>query len=152
MGAKKKFRIEKSAGGLVTRLKGAVTQILMVEVKNLLGEIRWTFPKGHLEKGESNEEAALREVEEETGWRCVILGASRTGKSKAFEEVAYWFRRGPQLIRKEVIWYLMDPVRQTGESDPDEIRKVKWMDLKEAEKKADYPSDVKLLKKLTAKL
>ncbi len=148
MVSKKRFRVEKSAGGLVLRPGRGGHQVLMVEVKNLLGEIRWTFPKGHLEKGETNEGAALREVEEETGWRCSISGASRTGKSKAFENVAYWFRRESDLIRKEVIWYLMEPMRKTGESDPDEIRKVKWMDLKEAGKKVKYPSDKKLLKKL----
>ncbi len=143
------IRVEKSAGGLVTRRRLGRVQILMVEVRNLQGEIRWTFPKGHLEGGETNEEAALREVEEETGWLCAIAPA---GARRVFEKVAYVFERDGAPIRKEVIWFLMEPVRKTGESDPDEIRKVKWETLRAARKKVKYPSDLKLLKKLNARL
>jgi diadenosine hexaphosphate hydrolase (ATP-forming) len=59
-----------SAGGVVMGHAG----VLLIKVKNLQGQVVWTFPKGHLEPGETAEEAALREVEEETGWRCKILG------------------------------------------------------------------------------
>ena len=63
---------EFSAGGLVRR--GG--KVLMVKVCNLKGEEVWTFPKGHVEKGETPMEAALREVEEETGWRCRLKEAA----------------------------------------------------------------------------
>jgi 8-oxo-dGTP pyrophosphatase MutT (NUDIX family) len=38
-----------------------------------LGRDEWSLPKGHLRGDESSVDAALREVEEETGWRCVVL-------------------------------------------------------------------------------
>lgn len=149
MKSKKEFRVEKSAGGIVIRRRQGKLFILMVEVRNLQGEIRWTFPKGHLEGDETNEQAALREVEEETGWRCAI---APTELKTAFDKVTYWFERGEALIQKEVVWYIMDPVQKTGEGDPDEIRKVRWVTLNEARRKATYPSDIKLLKKLNVLL
>ncbi len=149
MNMKKKFKVEKSAGGLVTALRSGTTKILMVEVKNLSREVVWTFPKGHLEKNETNEQAALREVEEETGWLCKI---TPDGNQNIFKKVLYWFNRGENLVRKEVVWFLMSPIRKTGGRDPDEIRKVKWIGLGEVKKKVKYPSDRKLLKKLESQL
>jgi len=49
---------ERAAGGIVER--GG--KVLLVRVTNLQGEVKWTFPKGHLEKGEKPLAAALREV------------------------------------------------------------------------------------------
>lgn len=140
MASSEKIHIEKSAGGIVSR-NG---EILMVEVKNLKGEIVWTLPKGHLEKGETNEQAAVREVEEETGWLCKIVPYKG---GKMFEKVKYCFRRGDEWVGKEVVWYLMKPIEKTGERDPEEIRKVLWVDFAEAKKKISYPSDRKLLAK-----
>ena len=53
-----RLKTEVSAGGLV--LKRDLLKILMVRVKNLKGEKVWTFPKGHLEKGETARQAALK--------------------------------------------------------------------------------------------
>ena len=58
----------------------------MVKVENLEGDELWTFPKGHIEKGEKAPQAALREVEEETGYRCEIV--------KPFERVQYYVQAG----------------------------------------------------------
>ncbi len=138
-----RLKFEFSSGGLA--LKGRPPKILMVQVKNLKGKIVWTFPKGHIEKGESSRDAALREVLEETGWKCEI----RSAAGRAFEKVRYFFIRGRQTIKKEVIWYLMAPVKKIGERDPREIRKVKWVALGSARKLAQYPSDKKLLEKLS---
>lgn len=137
----KTFRYERSAGGLVFKGPKRSAKLLMVRVRNLLGEIVWTFPKGHLEKGETDAQAAVREVLEETGWDCGI-------ESEPFEKVLYWFKRGPLLVKKEVVWFLMRPVKKTGRMDPDEILQVKWVTPAEARKKATYPSDKKLLEKL----
>jgi len=112
----------------------------MVKVENLEGEQIWTFPKGHLEDGETSKEAALREVEEETGFRCEIV--------KPFDRVHYFFRRGEELINKTVTWFLMKPLEKTGTHDPDEILKTEWVSLEEARKRAKYKSDKTLLAKL----
>jgi 8-oxo-dGTP pyrophosphatase MutT (NUDIX family) len=124
---------EISAGGLVVR-EG---KVLLVQVRNLKGEVRWTFPKGHLEVGESARQAALREVEEETGWACRIREPLTTA--------SYRFLRGGREVSKQVKWYLMAPLKKTGSRDPDEIMAVRWAPLARAAEIISYPSDRELL-------
>lgn len=62
----KLFRIIEAAGGLVTNPQG---ELLFIK---RLG--KWDLPKGKMEKGESREESAIREIEEETGLKDVELG------------------------------------------------------------------------------
>jgi len=112
----------------------------MVKVQNLEGQQIWTFPKGHIEKGEKAPQAALREVKEETGYQCEIV--------KPFERVQYYFRRNDQLTKKTVIWFLMTPVKKTGTHDPEEILETEWVTMDEALKRVKYKSDKKLLAKL----
>ena len=128
---------ETSAGGLV-RCKA---KVLLVKVRNLEGEKVWTFPKGHLEKGETSIQAALREVEEETGWRCRCLGP--------LLDVNYKFKRQGRLVDKRVKWYSMNPVEKTGKADAEEILSVRWVPMKEASRWLRYPGDLKLIKKAT---
>ncbi len=124
---------EYSAGGVV----GRGGNILLVQVKNLEGKIVWTFPKGHLEKGETWLAAALREVEEETGWRC---------RNRGFlSKVAYRFKRDGKSVFKRVRWYRMEPVKKTGTPDADEIMKTKWVDAKQAVKSFSYSSDARVI-------
>lgn len=54
-----------SAGGIVVKKVGGKKKVLVAQHSGHKG---WDFPKGHIEKGETSEEAAIREVEEETGW------------------------------------------------------------------------------------
>jgi 8-oxo-dGTP pyrophosphatase MutT (NUDIX family) len=128
-----KERREFAAGGVV----GRAGKLLLVQVRNLEGELRWTFPKGHLEKGETWLEAALREVEEETGWRCRSAGA--------LSSASYRFRRGAHPVFKRVKWYRMETVAKTGRPDADEIRRARWFDAARAEKILSYPSDLRVL-------
>ena len=137
-------KTEISAGGIA--IKKNPPRVLMVQVKNLTGKIVWTFPKGHLEKGETEGEAALREVREETGWICKFPPRGR----KPFLKVQYFFKREKTPIRKRVIWFWMTPVRKAGSKDPDEIRRVRWAELAAAKRLIQYPSDKKILKRVQA--
>lgn len=127
---------ERAAGGIVER----DGKLLLVQVTNLAGEVKWTFPKGHLEKGEKPLDAALREVEEETGWRCEPAGK--------LTDIEYWFNRNGRPVHKRVSWYRMKPLKKTGKPDAVEIMKTRWAPLRSAEKKLTYPSDLKILGKL----
>lgn len=129
---------ERSAGGLVIQ----AGKIAMIQVKNLEGRILWTFPKGHVESGESDASAALREVNEETGWQCEILGSTQ------FALVHYQFKRANQPVDKTVVWFVMRPIKKVQKRDPQEILKTGWFSLKRAEGIVVYPSDKKLLSKL----
>lgn len=60
------FKWVEAAGGVVTNVAG---DLLMIHLRG-----RWDLPKGHVESGESSREAALREVEEETGIRAEAVG------------------------------------------------------------------------------
>jgi len=124
---------EYSAGGVI----GRGGKVLLVRVRNLEGDVVWTFPKGHLEEGETPLAAALREVEEETGWRCLSRGV--------LTEVRYRFSRKGRPVAKKVRWYLMEPVEKTGKPDADEIMKTKWVPESRVEKDLSYPSDLRLL-------
>ncbi len=127
---------EVSAGGIVLGEKG----VLLIKVQDLAGQVVWTFPKGHLEKGETSEEAALREVREETGWTCRILAP--------FCQVRYGFLRDLTPVAKVVHWFRMAPVKRTGLSDPEEVQDCRWVELKEAADLVVYPSDKKIMKRL----
>ena len=135
-----KERKEYAAGGVVGR-KG---KILLVQVRNLEGEIVWTFPKGHLEKKETWLAAALREGEEETGWKCRSLGP--------LSRATYRFERGKRPVHKQVRWYVMEPVVKTGLPDAEEIRRTKWVDAREAAKSLSYSSDGRALARYLRKL
>lgn len=124
---------EFAAGGLVGR-RG---KVLLVQMKNLEGRVVWTFPKGHLEKGETWKQAALREVQEETGWKCRGLGR--------FAEARYKFTRDGRPVDKVVRWYRMEPVEKVGVPDADEIRRTTWVDAESAPRKLSYPSDLRLI-------
>lgn len=127
---------EYAAGGIVER-KG---KILLVKVTNLQGKVVWTFPKGHLEKNETPLQAALREVEEETGWRC--------RKIAPLALVRYRFNRNGRPVAKKVRWYRMEPLEKTGRPDEVEIMKTKWVLPKTAAQILSYPSDLKIMARL----
>lgn len=127
---------EYAAGGIVE--KGG--KVLLVKVTNLQGEVVWTFPKGHLEKGETPLKAALREVQEETGWTCRSTGPLAL--------VRYRFNRNGRPVAKKVRWYTMEPLEKTGRPDANEIMKTKWVAKKKMAKVLSYPSDLRLAAKI----
>ena len=126
---------EVSAGGIVVK-EG---KVLLVRTKTLRGDLVWTFPKGHIEEGESLRATACREVEEETGYRCRILEAVGT--------VRYQFTRGGRLIKKRVRWYWMEPGARLGKPDEAEVYAVRWAAYAKADALLTYPADHDLILK-----
>ena len=84
-------------------------EVLLVWAKDLKGRSVVTLPKGLIKRGETGEEAALREVRGETGFRCRIV--------KELPKSEYFYRRGDKLVRKTVRWFLMEPIEKEGEHD-----------------------------------
>jgi len=129
---------ELSAGGLVIDESG---RVLLIRVRSMKDDVVWTFPKGRIDRGETSEDAAVREVREETGWRCEVV--------RALAPVTYWFQRGraAELVRvkKTVHWYLMKPVEEVGAPDPVEVEAVAWLPVADAAERLSYSSDQKLL-------
>jgi len=88
---------ERSAGFILYSMDGEVRKYLLL--RHRYGG-HWGFPKGHIEPGESEMDAALRETREETGIDKVLL-------IPGFREVSnYSFRRGSRLVFKENVYFL----------------------------------------------
>lgn len=126
-----------SAGGVVFRPANGDWEVVLVGV----GAGRWTIPKGLIEPDETEEQAALREVREESGLAAEIV--AKLG------EIDYWFHWKPESVRyhKFVHFYLM---RHTGGSTGDhdaEVEDVRWFPLKEAEKRVAYDTEAQMLAK-----
>jgi len=124
---------EFSAGGLVVDERG---RVLLIRARDLRSRPVWTLPKGAPTPGESSAEAALREVREETGYRCEVV--------RELEAVTYWFQRAGQRVKKTVRWFLMRPVEKVGEHDQ-EVDEVAWADRDEALNRLRYDSDRRLV-------
>ena len=128
---------EHSAGGVILE----TGRVLLILMRNLAGETVWTFPKGHLEPGETPQAAALREVAEETGFDCEITGD--------LCKAEYSFVRNGRPVDKDVRWYRMKRLGGDGVvKTPDEIFDMKWCTLDEAKKHLSYPSDLTMLELL----
>ena len=124
---------EFSAGGLVVDEEG---RVLLIRARDLRNRPVWTLPKGTLAAGETSEQAALREVREETGYQCQVV--------RELEAVTYWFQRGGRQIKKTVRWFLMHPLEKVGDHDH-EVDEVAWADRAEALTRLRYDSDRRLL-------
>jgi 8-oxo-dGTP pyrophosphatase MutT (NUDIX family) len=99
----------------------------------------WSLPKGKLEEGEGWKEAALREVEEETGYRCEARAE--------LPRVSYLDRK---RRRKLVRYWLMEPLE--GEFAPHgEVDELRWVTREEADRLLSYPHDRELVAQAVSK-
>jgi ADP-ribose pyrophosphatase YjhB (NUDIX family) len=124
---------EFSAGGLVVDLAGDVPRGALIGRTDRQGRLLWSLPKGHIEAGETAEQAALREVEEETGIAGEIVAELGV--------IDFWFVAEGRRIHKTVHHYLMR--RVGGElSDADiEVDEVAWVPLPEIRSQLAYPDE-----------
>lgn len=137
---------ERSAGGVVVRLAPeGVPEVVLIATH---GGERWSLPKGHIEPHERPEEAAAREVEEETGVRARVIAP--------LETVDYWYRwkgqEGEMLIHKYVHFFLMAYEEGDVRNHGWEVDDARWVPLPEAIEKVTYKDEKALLEKALALL
>jgi len=130
---------EVSAGGLVidsTRTKGLL--IGRLDAKDSKRErLLWSLPKGHIESGETPEEAAIREVREETGIESAI--------DKSLGVIDFWFMAGGKRIHKTVHHYLFKEVGGNLAPQESEVDEARWFPLEEIVNLLAYPDEKKLI-------
>ncbi|MEY4020315.1 MAG: hypothetical protein RL484_467 [Actinomycetota bacterium] len=135
---------EVSAGGLVVDTTGKLGLLIgRRDQKDASGKrILWSLPKGHIEEGESPEQAALREVQEETGIESII--------EKSLGVIDFWFMAGGKRIHKTVHHYLF---RESGgllAPQETEVDEVAWFPLAEIVERLAYPDEKKLIARTNA--
>jgi len=93
----------------------------------------WSLPKGKLDAGETFEQAALREVEEETGQRCELV--------RELPSVEYEARGRPKLVR----YWLMSVASDPGFVPNDEVDELRWLSPEDAASLLTYDRDKEVL-------
>lgn len=135
-----------SFGGVVVRDEGAGPEIALTRRRTLRGRSVWGLPKGGREPGESDEEAALREVREETGFEAEIVAT--------LEPITYWFAWPPERVRyrKTVRWFLMEARGGDPALHDDEVEEVRFFPVKDAVRRAAYSSEKQVLREAAGRL
>jgi 8-oxo-dGTP pyrophosphatase MutT (NUDIX family) len=128
---------ETSAGGLVVDDQDGTVRAALIGRYDKRGRMRWSLPKGHLEPGETAEQAAVREVAEETGIRGRVLAP--------LGSIDFTFMADDHRVHKTVHHFLL--LAESGElsrEDP-EVASVAWVPLDELPGRLSYTDERRLL-------
>jgi len=135
-------RFQLSAGGVVCR-RNPAGQLEVVLIATQGGE-RWGLPKGLVEKGESLEETALREVREETGLEAEIL--------ERLEPIEYWFwwdEEGQKVRYHKKVYFFLMAYRSGDVAQHDfEVEDVRWFPIDQAIERASYRTEREVLQQV----
>jgi 8-oxo-dGTP pyrophosphatase MutT (NUDIX family) len=128
---------EISAGGVVYRREGEEIEVVLASRRTRRGELAWGLAKGGIEEGESHEEAAVREVKEETGYDAEI--------EASLGDTRYFYVWEDTRIRKTVHFFLMRCTGGDPDDRDDEMEDVRWFPLDRALKRAAYRGEREVL-------
>jgi 8-oxo-dGTP pyrophosphatase MutT (NUDIX family) len=133
-------RLQFSAGGVAFRKKAGRVEVALISV----GESnRWQLPKGLVDKGESTESAALREVREETGIDAVMI--------ERIDKVEYWYvskdQGSPVRYHKFVYFYLLRYSSGDVLDHDQEVNEARWFDIDDAINKLAFDNEKKIMEK-----
>lgn len=129
-----------SAGGVVYRTVDSGVEIVIVE---MVPEMRWQLPKGIIDEGETKEQAALREVREESGIDANLI--------TLIDTIEYWFfadRNGKRTrYHKFVHFYLMSYGSGDVADHDDEVAEARWVSVEEALRMLEFKSERDVVRK-----
>jgi 8-oxo-dGTP pyrophosphatase MutT (NUDIX family) len=133
---------ERSAGGVVVR--GDEIVVIVPTRRASDGSRVLALPKGHIDPGENEVQAATREVREETG----VVGEP----VRELGESRYWYRRDGQTIPKSVLFFLFDYVEGDTSDHDDEVEEARWMSLAEAKRELSHAAEREIVGRAIAYL
>lgn len=127
-----------SSGGVIFRSRDGNVDVALVSVK---GGTVWCLPKGIVEKGEKPEEAAVREVREETGLSGRAL--------RRIGDITYWYyiKDDNTKCRKTVHFFLMEYLDGSTDDHNWEVDAAEWFPIDEAVDRLSYKGDREIVKK-----
>ncbi|MHB8510795.1 MAG: NUDIX hydrolase [Actinomycetota bacterium] len=136
-----KTKTAKSAGGIVFDVAG---RIALLRTNDAEGSPRWSLPKGALEKGETVQEAAIREVLEETGLEADIIGEAGV--------IDYWFVWKPDDARyhKFVHYFVMRATGGDFANRDAEAEEVAWFEAEDAIQTCSFANERAMIRKAVA--
>ena len=137
-------RREVSAGGVVYRREGEALEVLLAARRTRRGDLAWGLAKGGIELDESIEDAAVREVREETGIDAEI--------EDSLGETRYFYVWDDVRVRKVVHFFLMRAVGGDTNDHDDEMEDVRWFPLERALKRAAYKGEREVLARAAERL
>jgi 8-oxo-dGTP diphosphatase len=125
-----------SAGGVIFRRTGILVQVALIATKN---KTVWTLPKGIIDKNESPEMAAVREIQEETGLTGEIMGP--------LGEKSYWFYLKDEnaKCKKTVSYFLVEFISGDTANFSWEVDEARWFPIEEASELLSYKSDREIM-------
>jgi 8-oxo-dGTP diphosphatase len=137
--------VQVSAGGVVYRQNGEQVEVALI----LVGpRERWQLPKGAAANQETNEEAALREVREETGLVAEMV--------ELIDRIEYWFyasRDGRRVrFHKYVYFYLMRFVSGDVNDHDHEVEEARWVEINQAIDWLTFESERNIMRKARDKI
>ena len=138
------MREKRAAGGVVYRERGGKIEVVLGEQDDRLTRERTTrLPKGKLDAGEAAEQAAVREVAEETGFAVEL--------EELLVQTRHVYDEGKGPVEKRVDFFLM---RHTGDAgDPDgEFVRVFWCELASAAERLTYPNEAEAVRRARARI
>ncbi|WP_024286364.1 NUDIX hydrolase [Cellulomonas sp. KRMCY2] len=130
---------ETSAGGLIVERTHGQPHAAVIARRNRAGRLEWCLPKGHLEGIETPEQAAIREIAEETGIHGEILRRLGT--------IDYWFTGDDRRVHKVVHHFLLEATggELSVAGDPDgEAEDVAWIAVDDLPERLAYPNERRL--------
>ena len=123
---------EKSCGAVVYRLEQGKTMLLLLRHRH---GGHWSFPKGHVEENETEEQTAIREVMEETGVAIKLLENFR-------HSVEYQPKPG---VKKQVVYFLGQTMQLEFVRQVEEISEIAWSPIDDAYKLVTFKNDRTLI-------